>query len=163
MDYLMDKRREADSDDDLDAAKLEYETALQGATKESSDNELSRELNSLLDTMEKLADEKTWVDKVLGVLGPENVGETAGLYGAAFALPSAALAAMLSYPLFSKGRKKTLLSAAQKTRRRAQADKFPKPVQLAVGSIARPEDEDDVDEAINISPILDFEDSLDRV
>jgi len=162
MDYLMDKRREAESDDELAEAKLEYESALRGATKESADNELSRELDSLADNMDKLANDKDWIDKVLGFLGPENVGSTLGLYGG-YAVSAAGLAAMLSYPVFKKRRKKTLLEKAKKTRRRTQAAKFPKPIRLSVESLGLPKDEEDVDEAINMSPALDFEDSLDRV
>jgi hypothetical protein len=167
MDYLMDKRREDESDDELAEAKLEYEEALQGATKSAADNELSRELDKLADATEKAAGFLPSWDEILGMLGPEAAGNLGGYYAGLYALPSMAVAAGLSYPIFRKHQNKRLLEKAIRKRRQAEGLKTPKPIRLTLQPmLTRDEEEekdDDIAAAINMSPSLDFEDSLDRV
>jgi len=167
MDYLMDKRREDESDDELAEAKLEYEEALQDATKSASDNELSRELDKLADATEKAAGFLPSWDEILGMLGPEAAGNVGGYYAGLYALPSMAVAAGLSYPIFKKHQNKRLLEKAIKKRRQAEGRKTPEPIRLTLQPMLTKDEEeekdDDIAAAINMSPSLDFEDSLDRV
>jgi len=74
----------------------------------------------------------------------------------------------LSYPFFSKRQRSKLLSKATKQHEIAQEAKSPQVIQLKVDSPADgpevSEDEENPQElAVDISPTLDFEDSLDRV
>ena len=167
MDYLMDKRREDESDDELAEAKIEYEEALQDATKSAADNELSRELDKLADATEKAAGFLPSWEEILGMLGPEAAGNVGGYYAGLYALPSMAVAAGLSYPVFKKHQNKRLLEKAIKKRRQAEGLKTPQPIRLSLQPmLTRDEEEekdDDIAAAINMSPSLDFEDSLDRV
>ena len=173
MDYLLDKRREEESDDELAQAKEEYETALAGGSKSAADQELGRELDRLFDLcVEKTAGISEEIMSKEGFLD-----DAMGLYAGAYALPSAALAALLSYPFFSNRQRSVILEKATKQRARNQEAKSPEVIQLQVGAepkapelseetdedIAEKLEEELKDQPIDISPKLDFEDSLDRV
>lgn len=169
MDYLLDKRRESETDDDLDLAKAEYEAALSGDDKSAADQEIGRELDLLFDRcIEKTSEAGAALDKALDSKEADWTGTGIGLYGGMYALPSATLAALLSYPFFSKRQRSKLLSKATKQHEIAQEAKSPQVIQLKVDSPADgpevSEDEENPQElAVDISPTLDFEDSLDRV
>lgn len=115
MDYLLDKRRQGDVDQDLEAAKREYEAALlAGSGKQAAAaDELGQELEGLCDDVEKQASDLA--------------GQIAGGYGT-YALLSALVAGLMAHQYGQKRQTRRVLERAQTARRRERAAQAPAPL-----------------------------------
>lgn len=125
LDAILDARRKATLQSDLDQAKQEYEQALMPKT--AGDNELGQTLDQLYDEMEKTAKP--------GMLG-EWTGVGLGTYGLA-ALITALAGGAAGYSFGKQRQMKTLLDSAQAKRRRARFEASPEPIQVRPSPVNR--------------------------
>ncbi len=107
VDKIMDSRRQTEVQDELEAAKADYEDALQSHLKAGSDSEIGNALDSLYDKMEKVSFSLTPSANTMGSLG--------GAY-ATYAIPSALLGYLVVKNLTDKGSKRKVLQKAQENR-----------------------------------------------
>jgi len=106
MDYLMDKRRKADVEAEVEAAKKEYEQALLADAESKVASDLGSDLDELYDAIEKRS-----ID--IGDLAGQATGMY-GIYGGASGLA----AALMMYNWGKQRQNRTLLEKALKKRRR---------------------------------------------
>lgn len=107
VDKIMDSRRQTEVQDELEAAKADYEAALQSHLKAGSDSEIGNALDSLYDKMEKVSFSLAPSANTMGTLG--------GAY-ATYAIPSALLGYLVVKNLTDKGSKRKVLQKAQENR-----------------------------------------------
>jgi hypothetical protein len=120
MDYILDRRRESRLDEELEAAKTEYEEALHETAKEAADGSLASDLNQLYDNLHDCG-EKT------AASWPEISGQAAGVYGTGAGL-GALLMALIGYTQGKKKQRRRLLERAQARRRREEYSRRPDPL-----------------------------------
>jgi hypothetical protein len=120
MDYLLDKRRKDNLDEDLEEAKEEYESALSDVSKEAADGSLSADLNQLYDDL-NLYGEKA------AASWPEWGGRAAGAYGTAAGF-GALLMALIGYKHGKKKQRRRVLERAQARKRREEYSRRPDPL-----------------------------------
>jgi hypothetical protein len=122
MDYLLDRRRKANLDDELETAKLEYEAALARSSddKEASDDSLGDDLDTLFNNIDEYGEKAaaSW---------PEIGGQAMGMYGTAAGV-AALLAAILGHKYGKKRQRKKVLESAQARKRREEYKRRPDPL-----------------------------------
>lgn len=117
IDYILDKRRSQETDDDLDAARQDYELALR------NEPAAARVAGKFAESLDKLADKMEECVKTAAL--SDILGGTVGSYLGFYALPSATLAAVIAHGMGKSRQRKSLLERAQKKRMRELASSQP--------------------------------------
>lgn len=118
VDSILNKQREKEVDSDLDRAKSEYEQALLGAYKQSTDESL----DAAFDTYKQATDKPSagFATRLADYVSPNLTGAGTGL-GLAYALATAPLGYHLVNKAMKKNSKRALLQKAIEERARRQA------------------------------------------
>jgi len=115
VDAILNKQREKEVDSDLDRAKAEYEKALLGMYKKSTDEFLNTAFTGY-----KQAENEGLLTSIADAISPNLTGASAGL-GLAYALSTLPLGYHLVNKVMQKNNKRALLRNAVEERARRQA------------------------------------------
>jgi hypothetical protein len=154
MDWLLDRRRKKEIDDQLADAKAEYEQALSEATggrKLAADASLTRDLDTIFDAVEKQGMEKeaTFAD---------SAGKATGIYGL-YGLSSALAAAVATYSWGKKRRRKEILEKARKKRLRDRYRRQPSSILASSVPATNSEDPLAKEDPLKPAPSLDSQEN----
>jgi hypothetical protein len=132
VDKIMDKRRQGEVQDELEAAQADYRAALESHLKVGSDSEIGNALDALYAKMEKAS---------FSLMPSANTKGTVGGMYASYAIPSALLGYLVVKNLTDKGSKRKTLQKAQQNR--ASKRQASRPAELY--AVPAPVDDSDED------------------